>query len=279
MNRPIISATIAAGVLFTGPGLMIVATAAAEPGGSGAGNDAGVVATDGLGTTGRGPRPPYRDQVDPTTEFPYLRPVGPAGPSGNSGIGIIPVPPAPRTPVAVVSGGVDRAVPEIAVPEAPELSELSPPAFQAPEMPVFNVQAAGTLPAQRPILPAAPMIPVPVGPVAPSGGPAPWQPVPGTAPAPLPRPALSPPAAAPSARPPAAAGPVRERGRAGTAGEPLSAGSPNFFPDADIGGAAARALPGLAAILGMTAIGAIVGYRQARAGHMLRAAGAARFLQ
>jgi hypothetical protein len=39
------------------------------------------------------------------------------------------------------------------------------------------------------------------------------------------------------------------------------------------------ALPGLAAIAGMTAMGGLVGYRQARAGYLLRAAGAGRFLR
>jgi hypothetical protein len=35
----------------------------------------------------------------------------------------------------------------------------------------------------------------------------------------------------------------------------------------------------LAAIAGMTALGGVIGYRQARAGYVLQAAGAGRFLQ
>ena len=42
---------------------------------------------------------------------------------------------------------------------------------------------------------------------------------------------------------------------------------------------ATLALSGLAGILGMTALGAFLGYRQAKVGYMLRAGGIARFLQ
>jgi hypothetical protein len=42
---------------------------------------------------------------------------------------------------------------------------------------------------------------------------------------------------------------------------------------------ASVALPGLAAILGLTALGGLLGYRQAKAGYLLPAAGAGRFLR
>jgi hypothetical protein len=42
---------------------------------------------------------------------------------------------------------------------------------------------------------------------------------------------------------------------------------------------ATLALSGLAGILGMTALGGFLGYRQAKVGYMLRAGGIARFLQ
>jgi hypothetical protein len=48
---------------------------------------------------------------------------------------------------------------------------------------------------------------------------------------------------------------------------------------ADLAKVVSMALPGLAAMAGMTAIGGVVGYRQARAGYLLRAAGVGRFLQ
>lgn len=59
----------------------------------------------------------------------------------------------------------------------------------------------------------------------------------------------------------------------------LRLGYPDEFRGADLGHVAALALPGLAAIVGMTALGGMLGYRQAKAGYVLRAAGAGRFLQ
>lgn len=59
----------------------------------------------------------------------------------------------------------------------------------------------------------------------------------------------------------------------------LRLGYPDEFRGADLGHVAALALPGLAAIAGMTALGGMLGYRQAKAGYVLRAAGAGRFLQ
>ena len=59
----------------------------------------------------------------------------------------------------------------------------------------------------------------------------------------------------------------------------LRLGYPDEFRNADLGHVAALALPGLAAIAGMTALGGILCYRQAKAGYVLRAAGAGRFLQ
>lgn len=50
-------------------------------------------------------------------------------------------------------------------------------------------------------------------------------------------------------------------------------------PAANLGQIAALALPGLAGIAALTALGGFVGYRQAKAGYVLRAAGTARFLQ
>lgn len=261
MNRPVISATIAAGVLFAGPGLMVAATAVADRDGSASGGDADAVATDDVGTTARPPRVPFRGPGHPVPDFPYIWPVVPSGPSGNSGFGMIPRPPAPQTPVSVISGGVDRVLPEFAVPPEFSVPEVPPvsvpavavPAVPLPQVPVFSVRPPAALPA-----PQGPLQPVAVTPM--------WTPPAAAAPAPVPAAPRSP-AAVPAAKP-AAPG----------AGVPELA-SPSPFGNADLGGVAARALPGLAALLGVTAIGAVLGYRQAKAGHMLRAAGAARFLQ
>jgi hypothetical protein len=56
-------------------------------------------------------------------------------------------------------------------------------------------------------------------------------------------------------------------------------GYPAELRDADLAKVVSTALPGLAAMAGMTAFGGLVGYRQARAGYLTRAAGAGRFLQ
>lgn len=51
------------------------------------------------------------------------------------------------------------------------------------------------------------------------------------------------------------------------------------IPSPNLGHIAAVALPGLAGIAALTALGGFLGYRQAKAGYVLRAAGTARFLQ
>jgi hypothetical protein len=60
---------------------------------------------------------------------------------------------------------------------------------------------------------------------------------------------------------------------------PVRLGYPDDLRDADLAKVVSMALPGLAAMAGMTALGGLVGYRQARAGYLLRAAGVGRFLQ
>jgi hypothetical protein len=68
-------------------------------------------------------------------------------------------------------------------------------------------------------------------------------------------------------------------------GAPAPALSPPQFgypaelhPD-DLGRIASTAMPGLAALAAMTILGGVIGFRQARAGYLLRAAGAGRFLR
>ncbi|WP_163747721.1 hypothetical protein [Mycolicibacterium helvum] len=56
-------------------------------------------------------------------------------------------------------------------------------------------------------------------------------------------------------------------------------GYPRYLQEAKMGEVAALALPGFAGILALTALGGVVGYRQARAGHVVRTAGTARFMQ
>ncbi|WP_328362500.1 hypothetical protein OG976_12395 [Mycobacterium sp. NBC_00419] len=56
-------------------------------------------------------------------------------------------------------------------------------------------------------------------------------------------------------------------------------GYPEYLREAKIGEVAALALPGFAGLLALTALGGVFGYRQAKAGHGVRAAGTARFMR
>lgn len=76
------------------------------------------------------------------------------------------------------------------------------------------------------------------------------------------------------------AGPLRMRADlSATPPASVRPGYPEYLRRADVGEMASVALPGLAAIAGMTALGGFFGYRQARAAYLLRAAGAGRFLR
>ncbi|KAA0105600.1 hypothetical protein [Mycolicibacterium sp. P1-5] len=67
---------------------------------------------------------------------------------------------------------------------------------------------------------------------------------------------------------------------AGTEVPPSSrVGYPKYLQDAKIGEVAAVALPGFAGLLALTGFGGFLGYRQAKAGHLVRAAGTTRFTQ
>ena len=56
-------------------------------------------------------------------------------------------------------------------------------------------------------------------------------------------------------------------------------GYPRYLREAKMGEVAALALPGFAGILALTALGGVVGYRQAKTGHVVRTAGTTRFMQ
>ena len=78
--------------------------------------------------------------------------------------------------------------------------------------------------------------------------------------------------------------PVRERppasvGNATEAPPSFRVGYPEYLREAKTGEVAALALPGVVGLLALTAFGGVVGYRQARAGHLVRSAGTTRFLQ
>lgn len=57
------------------------------------------------------------------------------------------------------------------------------------------------------------------------------------------------------------------------------AGYPEYLRDAALAEIAGMALPGVAGLMVLTGVGGLMGYRQAKAGHAVRAAGTARFLE
>ncbi|MGB3480947.1 MAG: hypothetical protein WBB07_01860, partial [Mycobacterium sp.] len=75
-------------------------------------------------------------------------------------------------------------------------------------------------------------------------------------------------------RPPAVSPVVRNQ-----LSDNFRAGYPQYLRSARVAEVAGLALPGVAGIVALTALGGLLGYRQAKAGHAVRAAGTARFLQ
>lgn len=253
VNRSVINCMIAAGVLATGVGVA-PAPALADPDKSGAsrGSD--------------NPRP-VRPKVRPGRPGAEKSDAGQGGDSlcewsrvcrpgppqrsrGNSGLGMIAlavVPVLARPPVSAIEPEVmpilDLAAVETLRPPAAEGTPVAAPDLPqaAPQMPAAQAVAPRLAPIATASLPAAPAL------------------------KPLSRVASVPPAAPP--RVPA------------QSVELPRLGYPDELRNADFGRVAALALPGLAAIAGMTALGGMFGYRQAKAGYVLRAAGAGRFLQ
>lgn len=91
------------------------------------------------------------------------------------------------------------------------------------------------------------------------------------------QPAVAPPPLRPAAPPAAPRDSAAER--VSTEAAAYRAGYPEYLRGAAMAEVAGLALPGLAGLMALTAAGGVVGYRQAKAGHLVRAAGTARFLQ
>ncbi len=257
MNRSVINWMITGGVLVSGA-VVAAAPAVANPVGSGPANGNDTAKTSGTDTAkrdddrGAGKRP-VRHQERSGAEKPdsgrdddwpccsrICRPGSDRRGSGGSGIGLL------------LAGLNTPQRPPVAAPRPAALPVLE--VLPAVTAPIRSAPPAAVVEA-RP----APMVVVPV-PAAPRGTTPPVASVP-----PLSRPiSVAPVAPIPSSQP---APPAR------------GLGYPVELPGADLGHVAALALPGLAAIAGMTALGGMLGYRQAKAGYVLRAAGAGRFLQ
>jgi hypothetical protein len=77
---------------------------------------------------------------------------------------------------------------------------------------------------------------------------------------------------------PPKAGVAPAAGNKGAQPEAFRVGYPEYLRSARIVELAGFAATGVAGMLALTAVGGLVGYRQAKAGHAVRAAGTARFL-
>jgi hypothetical protein len=119
------------------------------------------------------------------------------------------------------------------------------------------------------------------GPGAPSALVAPSPVVPPAVPAVAAPPVGPPPRSVPDLPAPGRVGPVPASSGADPSA-PRNPELPVHLPELrpeDLGRIASTALPGLAALVGMTLLGGAIGYRQARASYLLRAAGVGRFLR
>lgn len=200
-------------------------------------------------------------------------PVPPEPFAGNPGHFVAPIAVTPPVPYPTVT---ERPLPAVlglagTAAASPADSAVLPRALPARVIP----PAASASSPQASVSPGG----SPRAPVSP--GASPRAPVsPGSSPqGPAPLSAPSAPAAAGSGKaftPPAAPAPRRGDGTLPTAAR---AGYPGYLRDADMAQVATLALSGLAGILGMTALGGFLGYRQAKVGYMVRAGGIARFLQ
>ena len=177
-------------------------------------------------------------------------PVPPEPVAGNRGHFVVPIavtspvlyPTATERPLPAVAGLAGTAA------ASPENSVAGPPASPARAIPPAAPASSPRAPVP---LDASPRSPVSLSAPAATG----------------PVKAFTPPAA-----------PAPRRGD-GTLPVATRAGYPGYLRDADMAQVATLALSGLAGILGMTALGGFLGYRQAKVGYMLRAGGIARFLQ
>ena len=247
MNRSVVKVIIATGMLWSGSGIA-AAPAAADPVGPG---------TDSGADTPRPARPPGRVSAEdpddgeggdwPCEWSRVCRPGSHKRWRGDS-----------------IMGGIPPAVIPVRVPA---MAPVEPAA-----VPELGRTPAQSVPTSEPVAPAAQTSPIPA--LVPVVAPAVSLPPPAA-----PLPAAPPPAVSPPAVPPVA--PLSRPAPVSLPQAPLESriGYPDELRDADFGEVVSMALPGLAAIAGMTVLGGLFGYRQAKAGYVLRTAGVGRFLQ
>lgn len=254
--------TITVGAVCGAAGLVTVAPAAADADSGGpAGTDQGLAV--GPGTHERkartSGRPPRRGAADANSERPGGR--GTPVPDGDTDTAshppdcrhwpywppfVPPVDPEVGNRNALFAGGAEAA------PAVPPLSLVT-------AMTTSSRVSEGAGPATATVTAAtAPLSP-------PSGGP--MIPSPPPPPAPSPRPPAGPPEPAPASSAPPA--------RSATP-PPAAPQAADLAPD--LTDATVQALPGLVGLAVLTGAGGLLGYRQAKAGFALHAAGTARFL-
>jgi len=233
-----------------------------------------------------GPGPGTSDSGDRTPGSSPTQPAG--GALGNRGPG--PPGPAPSpSPDPCPWVWVSSPVPAAAHPSQGGFI-VGVPGFPsvAPSATFGNGRTPGAGPGTEAGLPPEPAPQGEIGgapDATPSSGPPPAAPavvVPRfTPPVPATGPAPNPPAAAvATSQVPAPQLPTQPIPTAELSAPPLPGpGYPAELRSDDLGRIASSALPGLAALVGVTLLGGVIGFRQARAGYLLRAAGAGRFLQ
>ncbi len=177
-------------------------------------------------------------------------------------------------------GGVSMGKPPLAIgiPQPPPLMQLpvaSLPTVVPPTLPVISVDPAtdvisglATAAAELPFTPLT--LPVIVPPLGPGIAPRPGSPT-------APKTSGSP---QNKSQPPKAGGQNPPAYSASNGQMPASyrAGYGDYLRTAGVGQIAAVAVPGVTGILVLTGAGGVLGYRQARAGHAVRANGTARFM-
>ena len=293
MKRSVVTGTIAAVVLSAGAAMAAAAPAFADPPGPGTVADAGSPdagrggddRTESTRKRGQAVTRPTTAEPGAATKEPWPCPwpaVVPPAPApvasgsdrgGNGVLAALPIGATPVVPVPRIAGAAEPQpaefdiaeldIPELDVAEYGEASNAAPIAEELPAQPAADATGAG--PAAVDLSPAPAALPAPVMLSPPVGSAAPPPPA-----APLTRTAIAPRVVpAPPAQRQSGVDPALS----------VRLGYPEELRSADITKLAMVALPGLAAIAGMTALGGVIGYRQARAGYVLQTAGAGRFLQ
>ncbi|MGI9162562.1 MAG: hypothetical protein ACR2JI_06525 [Mycobacterium sp.] len=267
MNRSqrraaVIKGSIAAALLCGGAGMAAIGPAVADVGGHGDGPDVSDHATPG-----RPGRPATDDPGTGNSERPRRGLRTPPASGNTEWHPRVDWPCRIKWPVWPI------------VPPMPYTGNRNGIIFQAAGMQVFQAAGmqvpiavlGGVVDAGEPTITEQDGSAVEAAPAAPPAAPAPAAEPPNVA-------AVSP--AAPGPPSPAAPTPLLQKPESVAAQTDSGQNElPNRLQQTNLGHIATTALPGLAGIAALTALGGFLGYRQAKAGYVLRAAGTARFLR